>query len=105
MNDQDEIANWFKDEIETDDQRLKQVLKKTRSATAQKDTMDLVFVKIWAAMAELLAPFFASLAKQQASLKTNSKTPAPNTTNKTPSEKTDDAHNPFPGEPPSCSKK
>ena len=71
MNDDDEIGRWFEQDLPPENEleqqdTLKQVLARTKTANAQRDTMDLVFVKIWAAMAVLLAPLFAGLGKQQA---------------------------------------
>lgn len=76
MNDEKEIRDWFQDQDEllVDEQSVQRALEKTRSATAQKDVMDLVFVKIWAAMLVLLAPLFASAARRQSEFAT--KTPS-----------------------------
>ena len=47
--------------------RIQQGLKKARSSQSQKETLGFVLVKLWAALAKVLAPLFAGLAKRHAS--------------------------------------
>lgn len=69
MNKDEELERLFGEdsdaEPEPDPALMQQVLKQTRKAASRRDTMDLVFVKIWAAMAVLLAPLFAKGASSQ----------------------------------------
>lgn len=65
---EEELKSWFEDDSQGRDAQVEKaneeavdaVLVRARRSVAQKDTMDLVFVKIWTAMFELLAPLFAS---------------------------------------------
>lgn len=66
MSSDKEFESLFDDDVDMPKDLIPNVLRQTRKATAQKDTMDLVFVKIWAAMAVLLAPLFARAAKDRA---------------------------------------
>lgn len=42
------------------------VLRRARSQTGQRDVLLFVLVKIWAALAKVVAPFFAFLGEKQA---------------------------------------
>lgn len=66
----EQIEDLFNDdeELSGNSDLMKKVLEKTRKATARKDAMDLVFVKIWAAMAVLLAPLFAKGMQKHAKM-------------------------------------
>jgi len=68
MADDNEIQDWFKEDIPESETLIPRAIRETKRANAKKDTMDLVFVKIWAAMAILLAPLFASAARKNVEL-------------------------------------
>lgn len=45
---------------------LSRALKRARANVAQRDTLSFAVVRMWTALAALLAPLFAALAKSQA---------------------------------------
>ena len=48
------------------DDRVVRGMQKVRTSQGQKDTLGFVLIGIWAALARVLAPFFAGLAKKHA---------------------------------------
>lgn len=61
-------------QTESPSDRIQQGLKKARTSQSQKETLGFVLVSLWAALARVLAPLFAGLAKRHAGHLTHQKT-------------------------------
>ena len=74
----DDIADLFREHEDHDSESdlIPSVMRQTKRAVGQQDTADLIFVKIWAAMAVLLAPLFAKAAARHAQAKQEAVKPA-----------------------------
>ena len=72
MSDDDKIRQLMRAGIERDaareppSPRIRTAVSRARREVGQRDTLGFALVRIWAALARLLAPFFARLGEQQA---------------------------------------
>ena len=46
--------------------RTRKTINRARRQVGQRDTLTFAFIKIWATLAKLLAPFFAAVGEKQA---------------------------------------
>lgn len=53
------------------EERITKGLRKTQKSLGQQQTLAFVLIKIWVAVAKVLAPFFAGIAKQKANSEYN----------------------------------
>ena len=53
-------------EVKPDQRRTRLALSRARRQIGQRDTFSFALVKIWAVLAKLVAPFFATLSEKQA---------------------------------------
>ena len=84
----DKISALFAAAQEPDDDassdRLARAMKRVRASVGQRDSLLFAFVKIWTAIAEMLAPIFAQLGERRAANAARSRR-LPTPTTKSPS--------------------
>jgi len=68
MSSEDDIRRLMKSGIEKDvsQERVAAALGRARRQVGQRDTLAFAMVRIWAALARLIAPFFAAVSARQA---------------------------------------
>ena len=83
------ISALFDSPVEADDagsdKRLDSMLKRVRTSVGQRDSLLFAIVKIWAAIAEMLAPVFAQLGERQAATAARARLSKPATDDDDPS--------------------
>lgn len=72
MNTEDKLKSLFTDDNDLPSQfdqedRIEKAIKRGRTSLGQQQTMSFMLIKIWVAVAKILAPLFAGMAKKQAS--------------------------------------